>query len=201
MSSFRSQRLPAVPQPAVLPQGAVYGESAENKVEKHTINLFGKVKLLESAYMMPKNLFLFQVSEMTALFGARRAQEEAKVNFRLFYIYFMPFFEGKVPPFFFKKPQGGGGGGSKVIPLSVGAPNGESFPFVKLKLKLKDEDEEIVLEGTVFMRETETIYFFYILKNMFLFLGPAMKKAINYEPSKGVVGLVEKWMQIQAIPR
>ncbi len=36
---------------------------------------------------------------------------------------------------------------------------------------------------------------------MFLFLGPAMKKAINYEPSKGVVGLVEKWMQIQAIPR
>ncbi len=47
-----------------------------------------------------------------------------------------------------------------MIPLSVGAPNGESFPFVKLKLKLKDEDEEIVLEGTVFMRETETIYIF-----------------------------------------
>ncbi len=91
MSFFRSQRLPAVPQPTVLPQGAVYGESAENKVEKHTINLFERVKLLKSAYMMPKIFFLFQVSEMTALFGARRAQEEAKVNYRLIYIYFIPF--------------------------------------------------------------------------------------------------------------
>ncbi len=105
---------------------------------------------------------------MTALFGARRAQEEAKVNSRLLYIYFMPNF-GKSNSFFKKNPQGGGGGGSKVIPLSVGAPNGESFPFVELKLKLKDEDEEIVLEGTDFMRETETIYIFYNIKTCFFF--------------------------------
>ncbi len=52
--------------------------------------------------MMPKIFFLFQVSEMTALFGARRAQEEAKVNSRLFYIYFMPNF-GKRNSFFYKK--------------------------------------------------------------------------------------------------